>query len=155
MRLTPALLLAVPLLALAPRSARAQSTPPLPSLQADARARVAHLLAVQGELSPAAPTKTHSRHLVAGGALLTGLGVVSLVFSVVLFSRPSNGEWGAFPQAMGGVTLAHGLGCLGGGIPMIVIGQRQIPAGEPPLVLPAAPPRREAMPMGVTLGFRF
>lgn len=76
--------------------------------------------------------KTHSPALMAGGITLIALGGLSFAGSVTAFVADANshGEGSGILSILVGIPLlVHGVGCLAGGIPMTVIGNRQIPAG--------------------------
>jgi sulfite exporter TauE/SafE len=77
-----------------------------------------------------APLKTHSPALIAGGIVLTGVGAVSAIGGVtaIIADVANRNEFkGLLAVIIGVPLLAHGLGCLAGGIPMIAIGAKKIP----------------------------
>lgn len=86
--------------------------------------------------------KTHSYPLMGGGIALTSIGVVSLLGggAVIMNDLDGGGDLKGLATIILGVPLVvHGLGCIGGGIPMIVIGARKIPLYSPtnrPALLP-------------------
>ncbi|MFT3767225.1 MAG: hypothetical protein QM820_17140 [Minicystis sp.] len=98
---------------------------------------------------PYVPTmryKTHSTPLIVGGGVLTGLGALSLLGGVtaIVADQSNHGEFqGILSIVVGIPLLVNGVGCVAGGIPMIVIGNRKIPAGYAgarPSPLPAISP---------------
>lgn len=97
--------------------------------------------------------KTHSPALMGGGIALTVLGGGSIVGAITIFGLDSgsHGDFSGLASVLIGIPLlVHGLGCLGGGIPMIVIGNKSIPANSASLV-PAIVPTRG----GAGFGWRF
>jgi hypothetical protein len=80
--------------------------------------------------------KTHSPALMAGGIALTVLGGLSILSgaTVILYDYSHKYDpygWGRLLSTLvGAPLLIHGAGCFAGGIPMIVIGNRRIPAGH-------------------------
>lgn len=95
---------------------------------------------------------THSPALMGGGIALVSIGVLSAFGAATAFAEDSGhgGSGGLLSLIVGLPLLAHGLGCIGGGIPMIVIGARKLPVEVP-----------RAMPMvvgtrgGAGVGWRF
>lgn len=85
----------------------------------------------------------HSTALMVGGIILSSVGVASIIGAITVFVGDGNsrGDFKGLASLVIGVPLmVHGLGCLGGGIPMWVIGARDIPlgyAGARPSLVPA------------------
>lgn len=80
--------------------------------------------------TPYARTVTHSPALMGGGIGLLSLGVVSMaggIGSIVVDASMNGDSRGILTALLGIPTLIHGVGCVAAGIPMIVIGRRQIP----------------------------
>ena len=74
--------------------------------------------------------KTHSPGLAAGGVVLLVLGAASIIAGAVV--GPMCGSGGTCGGWLAGVPLIiHGAGCFAGGIPMVVIGMRKVPAAAP------------------------
>lgn len=88
-----------------------------------------------GHHTPTLRYKTHSPALMDGGIALVVLGGISLASGVgVIIWDQGRGANSSFPRGIWtGVAaiplLVHAAGCIAGGIPMILIGSRQIPAG--------------------------
>lgn len=108
-------------------TALAQEAPPPPP-SAPLRATPA-----QNELAEAPPsTELHSPGMVAGGTVLSVLGVVSAVVGVAAIANVATRENYGNPTAnlsgvFGGVFLGGGVLLLGGGIPLIVVGAKEVP----------------------------
>lgn len=70
--------------------------------------------------------------MVAGGAILSGLGAVGAVVGTSVIVDSATRESSRNPTAglavvFGGVFLGGGVLLLGGGIPLIVVGAQQVP----------------------------
>jgi hypothetical protein len=79
-----------------------------------------------------------------GGIALTVLGGVSLIGAAAAFGVDTGNQGdfqGVLSILVGLPLLVHGAGCLAGGIPMIVIGNKDIPEGSASL-LPTIVPAR-------------
>lgn len=79
--------------------------------------------------------KTHSYALMGGGIALTGIGAVSLLAGTLTIVGDLQGGGdlkGLATMILGVPLVVHGLGCIGGGIPMILIGAKKIPVHSPP-----------------------
>jgi hypothetical protein len=84
--------------------------------------------------APYTPTVRMGRHsdaLMAGGIVLTVLGGLSLAGGATAIAADTyHGDFGGILAFLVGMPLLiHGAGCIAGGIPMIVIGNKQIPVG--------------------------
>ena len=84
--------------------------------------------------APYVPTMRMGRHseaLMAGGIAMTTLGVLSVAGGVTaIIADSGHGDFdGVLAFLVGLPLLIHGAGCIAGGIPMIVIGNKQIPIG--------------------------
>jgi hypothetical protein len=93
---------------------------------------------------PSGRMKTHSPALMGGGIALVALGGLSLLGAATAFvdDARSKGDFQGILSVIVGIPLlVHGLGCIAGGIPMIVIGKRRIPADGPPPTLSLVPSR--------------
>jgi hypothetical protein len=73
----------------------------------------------------------HSEGLVAGGAVLTTIGVASLIGATYIFVNDlgqRGGDFRGLVSVVIGLPLASSaIGGLAGGIPMIAIGMKRIP----------------------------
>ena len=102
------------------------------------------------------PTETrmvrHSGALMGGGIGLTAFGVISAIGGATAFAEDghSGGSQGILSLLVGLPLLIHAAGCLAGGIPMIVIGNRKIPI-EIPHMMPTMVSSRG----GAGLGWKF
>ena len=88
--------------------------------------------------------KRHSPALMGGGIFLTAFGGLSLIGAATTFGLDSSGggDFSGFASLLIGLPLlVHGLGCIAGGIPMIVVGNKQIPEGSASLVPSLVPSR--------------
>lgn len=116
-------LLLAPLLAVAPRLAHAEEAAPT-------------------VFAKEAPTKMHSPGLMAGGIVLTSLGAIQVGLATAIFigdSRSKGDFSGIVSIVIGLPLLVNGLGCLGGGIPMIAIGAKSVPDTSPKATLSFVP----------------
>jgi hypothetical protein len=109
-----------------PAVAAADPPPPIPYAPAPREVRAAP--------APEAPRLRYKRHslaLMAGGLTLTALGVLSIIGGATAIAEDLNphNETSGLGTLLGIGLLIHGAGCLAGGIPMAVIGNRSIPAG--------------------------
>lgn len=95
---------------------------------------------------------THSPALMGGGIALVSIGVLSAFGAATAFAEDSGrgGSGGILSLIVGLPLLAHGLGCIGGGIPMIVIGARKIP-----VEIPRGMPMIVGTRGGAGVGWRF
>lgn len=108
-----------------PAVAAADPPPPIPYGPAPA------------QLQPAPPPyvprlryKRHSLALMAGGLSLSAIGVLSILGGVTaIIQDKKDHDEGILAAIVGAPLLVHGAGCIAGGIPMTVIGNRTIPAG--------------------------
>jgi hypothetical protein len=110
--------------------------PPLPSPPPDA----------------SGPQRTHSRKLAAGGIVMAVLGAVQMVVGFGLLTQLTDYNFGYGLAAA--PLIVNGAGCIAGGVPMAVVGDRTIPVSTlAPLVLPAlsTSQRGPAAPMGLAL----
>jgi hypothetical protein len=101
-------------------------------------------------------TKTHSPALMGGGIALVVLGALSVIGSATAFAEDASSHARGVVAIIVGLPLAiHGAGCFAGGIPMIVIGNRKIPAdGSPPpktSLVPTIVPSRGGVGLGWSL----
>jgi len=150
-------------LALAGAADRASAQPaPPPSTARPARAAPSWWDESPSDAPPArGPTKTHSAKLQVGGGVLIAFGIVSIIASVPFFVEATERDCDLCPFAYVAALplLVHALGCIGGGVPMVVIGRRQIPVPSvTALVLkPTRPmlPRDARLPAGVAATWRF
>ncbi len=90
-------------------------------------------------MAPMPPPHTHMvRHsgaLMGGGIALTALGVLSGFAAMSAFIEDGRNNYrGAMAGIIGIPALIHMVGCLAGGIPMIVIGNRKIPIEIPVMI---------------------
>ena len=102
--------------------------------------------------------KRHSPALMGGGIALTSLGVLSVLGAGTAFAvdAGSSGEFrGILALIVGLPLLIHGAGCIAGGVPMIVIGARMIPADGSPPPKTSFIPRLVPARGGAGLGFSF
>ena len=102
---------------------------------AEARAQTAPLAVAPppSALSALPPPRlqTHSKALMGGGIALTAFGGLSLFGGLAAFAEGARGGATVLVPLGFGVgipLLIHAAGCFAGGIPMIVIGARKIPA---------------------------
>jgi len=78
---------------------------------------------------PVVEKEMHSPGLLAGGVVLTTIGVISAALATYVFIVDSRGggDFRGLASVVIGLPLtANALGCLGGGIPMIVIGAKPV-----------------------------
>ncbi len=86
-----------------------------------------------GTNARAEETHMHSPGLVAGGTVLTVLGTASAIAATIIFVADSRGggDFRGLTSVIFGIPLSvNAVGCLAGGIPMIVIGAKDVPNGD-------------------------
>ncbi len=101
---------------------------------------------LSSETEPRKPrTEPASQGLIAGGAALTVIGGISIFVGSIFFLLISgNGFRSSDSAPIWAVPLVGGALFVGGGIPMIVVGNRPVPVGQPQTFAPP-PPRTAAL----------
>ena len=113
-----------------PAVAAADEPPPIPYAPAPVQMRPAPAPYV-----PRLRFKRHSLALMAGGVALTTMGALSILGGITAIAEDSRQHAdGILALIVGTPLIVHGAGCIGGGIPMIRIGDRTVPAGWASLV---------------------
>lgn len=133
-------LLGFALLALAASTSHADELAPTPEVTQGAPLRAS--LPAAEAAAPPPETELYSPGMVAGGAILSGLGAVGAVVGTSVIVDSATRESSRNPTAglavvFGGVFLGGGVLLLGGGIPVIVVGAQQVPV-EGAAVVPSA-----------------
>jgi hypothetical protein len=87
-------------------------------------------------VSVAPETELNSPGMVAGGTVLGVIGSVGAVLGIVAIADAAARESYGNPTSnlsmvVGGVLLGGGVSCIGGGIPLIVIGAEEVPVERP------------------------